>query len=584
MIYCDFDGETINQPDWSANTITAVPSGLSNLQIASIMQMVAEDFAPFDVNVTNVRSVFDNTDSDKRVMVISTPTDDAQPGSGGVAFLDSFIDDLVCWNFNLNNTISAADTISHEVGHTLNLEHDGYQDSEGREEYYDGHSAGKEFWVPIMGSAYSPTISQWSKGEYFNANQTEDDLVIMSQHGISFKTDDFGNSSDTAHTITLDQQIITLDGIINQRNDIDVFTIEFTDLGQIRFETVVGSLSTNLDVRMRVYDSSSGLLIDYDSEETKKAGADLTLQAGTYQVWIEGDSNGSPNSNPPTGWTDYGSLGPYTLTLTPAPPSRAAALDNFGISLTDSGNSSWFTQSAVSYDGFDALQSGAISDNESSNFVITQQTTSINFRYKVSSEQDFDFLQFRINGQLETEWSGEISWAHYTKTGLSNSTHTFEWRYVKDDLVSDGQDSAWIDALEFSDDSSYASWANSNSTSASGSTDENGNGTLDLLDYAIVGYNSVGLSQGQIVVLPSNRELQFYRNPARADIVIRIQVTDSLETWETVAVSQDGNNFYTKTGVSVTQTTIDSHTQKISLNLSAESETKKFARVLVSKQ
>jgi len=49
-------------------------------------------------------------------------------------------------------------------------------------------------------------------------------------------------------------------------------------------------------------------------------------------------------------------------------------------------------------------------------------------------------------------------------------------------------------------------------------------------------------------------------------------------------VSQDGNNFYTKTGVSVTQTTIDSHTQKISLNLSAESETKKFARVLVSKQ
>ena len=584
VIYCDFDGETINQPDWSANTITAVPSGLSNLQIASIMQMVAEDFAPFDVNVTNVRSVFDNTDSDKRVMVISTPTDDAQPGSGGVAFLDSFIDDLVCWNFNLNNTISAADTISHEVGHTLNLEHDGYQDSEGREEYYDGHSAGKEFWVPIMGSAYSPTISQWSKGEYFNANQTEDDLVIMSQHGISFRTDDFGNSSDTAHTITLDQQIIRLDSIINQRNDIDVFTIEFTDLGQIRFETVVGSLSTNLDVRMRVYDSSSGLLIDYDSEETKKAGADLTLQAGTYQVWIEGDSNGSPNSNPPTGWTDYGSLGAYTLTLTPAPPSRAAALDNFGISLTDSGNSSWFTQSAVSYDGFDALQSGAISDNESSNFVITQQTTSINFRYKVSSEQDFDFLQFRINGQLETEWSGEISWAHYTKTGLSNSTHTFEWRYVKDDLVSDGQDSAWIDALEFSDDSSYASWANSNSTSASGSTDENGNGTLDLLDYAIVGYNSVGLSQGQIVVLPSNRELQFYRNPARADIVIRIQVTDSLETWETVAVSQNGNNFYTKTGVSVTQTTIDSHTQKISLNLSAESETKKFARVLVSKQ
>jgi hypothetical protein len=584
VIYCDFDGETVNQPDWSEDEIIAAPADLSSLQISRILEMVAEDFAPFDVNVTNVRSVFDNTDSDKRVMAVSTPTDDASPGSGGVAFMDSFVDDLVCWNFNLNDVISAADTISHEVGHTLNLEHDGYEGSDGREEYYEGHSAGKEFWVPIMGSAYSPTISQWSKGEYYNANQTEDDLVIISESGISFRSDDYGNSSATAHPVTLAQQMITLGGVISQHNDIDVFTINFTDLGSLRFESKGDTVSTNLDVRMRIYDSSNTLLTDYNSDETKGAATDLLLQAGTYEVWIEGDSAGSPTSNPPTGWTDYGSLGDYNLILTPAPLSRAAALDNFGVSLTDSGNSPWFIQSAVSYDGVDALQSGIIADAESSIFAISQQTTSISFRYKVSSEEDYDVLQFRIDDVLEAEWSGEAGWAQYSNTALSNSTHTFEWRYVKDGSYSNGQDAAWVDTLEFSDDSNYTIWANSNSASADGTTDEDGNGIIDLLDYGIVGYNLGGLSRGQIVILPSTRELNFYRNPAQADIVIRIQVSDRLETWETVAVSQSGGNFYTKTGVSVTRTTIDSQTEKISLNLTGSAGTNKFARVLVSKQ
>tara|TARA_B110000208_G_scaffold68188_1_gene88187 strand:+ start:7798 stop:8112 length:315 start_codon:yes stop_codon:yes gene_type:complete len=104
------------------------------------------------------------------------------------------------------------------------------------------------------------------------------------------------------------------------------------------------------------------------------------------------------------------------------------------------------------------------------------------------------------------------------------------------------------------------------------------------LDYGIAGYNLGGLSRGQIVILPSTRELNFYRNPAQADIVIRIQVSDRLETWETVAVSQSSGNFYTKTGVSVTHTTVDSQTQKISLNLTGSAGTNKFARVLVSRQ
>jgi hypothetical protein len=113
-------------------------------------------------------------------------------------------------------------------------------------------------------------------------------------------------------------------------------------------------------------------------------------------------------------------------------------------------------------------------------FAITQQTTSISFRYKVSSEERFDSLQFRIDDVLGAEWSGEAGWAQYPNTALSNSTHTFEWRYVKDESYSNGQGAAWVDTLEFSDDSNYAIWANSNSASADGTTDEDGNGIIDL--------------------------------------------------------------------------------------------------------
>ena len=101
VIYCNFEGEVVNQALWSTSTINAAPSGLSSGEVAEILKLVAEDFAPFDVNVTNDRSVYDSTPSNKRVMCISTPTDTASPGSGGVAYLDTFVDDLVCWDFNL---------------------------------------------------------------------------------------------------------------------------------------------------------------------------------------------------------------------------------------------------------------------------------------------------------------------------------------------------------------------------------------------------------------------------------------------------------------------------------------------------
>jgi hypothetical protein len=74
------------------------------------------------------------------------------------------------------------------------------------------------------------------------------------------------------------------------------------------------------------------------------------------------------------------------------------------------------------------------------------QTGIVSFDYRVSSEANFDKLQFYFDGALFQEWSGEAGWANYAFS-LTNGTHRFEWRYTKDPSLSSGLDAAFIDNL-----------------------------------------------------------------------------------------------------------------------------------------
>ncbi|WP_305803521.1 hypothetical protein, partial [Thiolapillus sp.] len=45
--------------------------------------------------------------------------------------------------------------------------------------YYSGHGDGFVSWAPIMGVGYYKNVTQWSKGEYPDASQVQDDLAII---------------------------------------------------------------------------------------------------------------------------------------------------------------------------------------------------------------------------------------------------------------------------------------------------------------------------------------------------------------------------------------------------------------------
>ena len=116
-----------------------------------------------------------------------------------------------------------------------------------------------------------------------------------------------------------------------------------------------------------------------------------------------------------------------------------------------SGNANWTIDNADSYDGIYSAKSGSIGEWENTSLSITMEAVSdgeITFWQKVSTEADYDYFKFYIDGVMQAQWAGEISWTEAVFS-VSEGTHTYKWEYNKDGYVSDGSDCAWIDYIIF---------------------------------------------------------------------------------------------------------------------------------------
>ena len=335
-IYLDFNGHTTSGTGWNAITSGAdivspaytldsdpafSPQELIEIQLA--YQRVVEDFAPFDVNVTtkepSIADLSKTGGSDTRwgirVVIGGSSADWYTGGAGGVAFLNSFNNssDVPCFVFNksLNDSEkNIAEAISHEVGHTLGLDHDGTA-SLG---YYQGHGSGATSWAPIMGVGYYTNVTQWSKGEYTGANNKEDDLaMITTLNGFGYRNDDYGNSRQTASQLPTKKvgstRTANVAGVIERNTDEDWFSFVTTG-GVVTLNFNGDSLSSNLDISVSLYDATGALLQTVNPGTSLSAALSATLPAGSYVVKVEGVGNGSLA----TGYSDYGSLGQYYIT------------------------------------------------------------------------------------------------------------------------------------------------------------------------------------------------------------------------------------------------------------------------------
>ena len=307
VIYLDFDGELVTGTSWLGGaTIDAQSPNFSDQKIIEVWKIMAEDFRPFNLNVTTNRSIYEATPSNRRMMCIFTTTKDAAPDSGGVAYINSFSSnrDNPCWVYNLG-TRAAGETGSHEVGHTLGLGHDGKNSTT----YYSGHAD----WSPIMGWSASKPIGHWSAGEYDGATNDQDDVAIIANNpGIGFQTDDHADNITDATPILVggDGSVNASQnkGLISQRTDRDYFSFVI-ETGNVQFNITPDPDYPNLKIQAKVFNAINQEVL---TATTQGMGAAINTQLteGTYYLQIDGIGDGA---NPNVGYSDFSSLGNYFI-------------------------------------------------------------------------------------------------------------------------------------------------------------------------------------------------------------------------------------------------------------------------------
>lgn len=323
VFYLDFDGEVVTDPNWNGGqTINAAPAGMSAAEIDSCWRRVAEDFLPFNVNVTTDRAKYDAAPPGRRMRCIVTATNDFYPDAGGVALINSFSgsgkdfsDTVPCWVFTKGVGTSGktvSDAASHELGHTLGLGHDGRTTPE--EDYYTGHGSGPLSWAPIMGVGYSRTVVQWSKGEYPNANNKEDDLAIIAsdKNGFGYALPQAPLTPDLALPPVIEDGNIAQSGLIGRTNEAHYYRLDILRYGTLLISANPAQVGPNLKLQLSLLDDRGVELVTQTGFDSLSTLFQAVVRKGSYILKVTGTGySGSRGTD--VGFSNYNSMGTYTL-------------------------------------------------------------------------------------------------------------------------------------------------------------------------------------------------------------------------------------------------------------------------------
>jgi len=361
ILYLDFDGHLIpSTTAWTSIDLDArpydtdgLPATFSTAELANIEEIwrrIADDYAPFDINVTTQEPAAFGPTVGRILITTDTDTNgNAMPsqGAGGVAYVgvwgrsdysSRYSPALVYFNrLGSGRADYVSEAATHEAGHNLSLSHDATSSSS----YYGGHGSGYVSWGPLMGTGYNRHVSQWSKGEYPDANNQQDDIGILAGK-LAYRNDDHGDSlanasrmvSDAAGNVGVttpqdDPDNLESDnkGVIESNTDMDVFYFDTTG-GPVSLSVTPArqdryTRGGNLDTHAALYDINGTLLLEDDPQSETNSALTTSLPAGRYYLAVQG--TGSSDSP----YSDYGSVGQYFISGTlPANNDGVAPVPN----------------------------------------------------------------------------------------------------------------------------------------------------------------------------------------------------------------------------------------------------------------
>jgi len=125
---------------------------------------------------------------------------------------------------------------------------------------------------------------------------------------------------------------------------------------------------------------------------------------------------------------------------------ESQSLDIFGWITDDD-----YTFSTHAYEGQYSLKSANIPNSSSTSISVeytSTQTGTLSFWMHVSTETNYDWVDFYINGQQELHLSGDTGWDEYTFE-VPAGNNLFEWTYTKDSMVASNDDCFYLDYVTF---------------------------------------------------------------------------------------------------------------------------------------
>ncbi len=297
------------------------------------------------------------------------------------------------------------------------------------------NDAGTVFKVNTDGTGYI-VLKNFSNGygrdsEYLSAFHINDDGAcpgaLILANGTLYGTTTYGGSFGLGTIFALGElPFITAQppGRTNLVGASAVFNV--TSTGALPLSYQWQKNSTNLANAGNVYGADTDSLIL----------SNLTLaDAGNFSVTISNSLGVASSSN-------------ISLTVVQL-PTLQEALDAPNLTWNTGGNQAWSPEVAITHDGVDAAQSGAIPDSQFC-WVETSVTGpgTLAFWWKVSSQTNSGFLTFATNGIFASAISGETGWQQNTFT-IGTGSQTLRWTYSKDETTAVGQDAGWLDQVSY---------------------------------------------------------------------------------------------------------------------------------------
>jgi len=360
-VYVNFTGFTITEPSpWHglgysrqsapredlvfSSPMVSSGGELTATDVYDLWVQVSEDFAPWNINVTTIapssdqmyrEDITDDTWGVHLVVVPGSDLYDMDPtvsSRDGHAIQDAAVGtpgiwqqviqaDAIAVDRTYQSTTTLGDIISHEVGHTLGLDHAGYTHPTGDTyEYWNGALSGA--WSSLMGnSTGNGRYSVWDHGSYIGASPQADYRTVFG--------DVLWNNPLAEHTTESLAANTYRRGIIATPEQTDTYTLTHT--GSTAIITVAGLDTGNLYPQVAITDASgssvatvTGAWVESDQGGTwnNRVSVDITgLPAGDYTVSITGTHAShpegylEPNNTPSPNLPAESSRGHYTVAL-----------------------------------------------------------------------------------------------------------------------------------------------------------------------------------------------------------------------------------------------------------------------------